>query len=659
MNRNVTAIAMLIAPFTIAVIVAIAAPVGQAHGLQAQSRGGTNEEISHHSANAAEAAELPPQDPARGLTYEGIQPGPVDGPCEGLFELRPEEGELQGCTHGPDPSPADVHVGEPRSIEQLAVALTDANPDQKPPAPPVPCIEDFNGQTGNRVQAIYAYASDLPGGNRYAQSAPLIGRMAAEVDQVFYESAKETGGRRHVRFVTDAKCQLMVDVVRLSPTGDDDFGNTIKELQGRGYTLSDRKYLVWMDANPSDSFSDYCGIGQEELDDRPGKDNVHNGSYGISRATGKPIEGMFARVDPGCWGGLVEAHELMHTLGGVQRSAPHASVGVNGNGAFGMHCTDEWDRMCYDDDLVDDGWNRSTIIGGDWDGTTFERRMTYECDFSHDERFDCGHDDYYHTSPPLGSYLATHWNTAKSSFLSSQYFDRDGPEVTAPIHELADPLGVSTLQYSLSWSARDASGIREFHLWQYKESLSTPGAWSSSLVIPSGAGLTGNWIQRSFTWPLLPGHGYKFAVRAVDWAGNSSGWVYGDYFWVDAYDETSAAITYSGSWTRVTANDYFGGGTRRTNAAGAQASFTFYGSFIAWVGTLAPNGGSADVYLDGTYVKTVVAQAAASTASYRRVLFSKRYQCPPGQCGSHTITIRAAGGADVDTDAFVVEENGS
>jgi hypothetical protein len=31
----------------------------------------------------------------------------------------------------------------------------------------------------------------------------------------------------------------------------------------------------------------------------------------------------------------------------------------------------------------------------------------------------------------------------------------------------------------------------------------------------------------------------------------------------------------------------------------------------------------------------------------------------PGQCGSHTIAIKAAGGGDVDVDAFVVEENGS
>ena len=33
----------------------------------------------------------------------------------------------------------------------------------------------------------------------------------------------------------------------------------------------------------------------------------------------------------------------------------------------------------------------------------------------HDERLDCNKNDYFHTSPQAGSYLATRWNTARSA----------------------------------------------------------------------------------------------------------------------------------------------------------------------------------------------------------------------------------------------------
>ena len=45
--------------------------------------------------------------------------------------------------------------------------------------------------------------------------------------------------------------------------------------------------------------------------------------------------------------------------------------------------------------------------------------LTYTCANSHERLLDCNHDDYFHTNPPAGSYLAGHWNTADSVFLSS------------------------------------------------------------------------------------------------------------------------------------------------------------------------------------------------------------------------------------------------
>ena len=116
-----------------------------------------------------------------------------------------------------------------------------------------------------------------------------------------------------------------------------------------------------------------------------------------------------ARTDRNCWGKLgpiggtnagvsVEAHELGHTFGAVQNTAPHSTF--TGQAGTGGHCHDEYDAMCYDDD-----------------GVATTKPLTYTCNVLHAPLLDCGHDDYFHTAPAAGTYLATRWNTAKSRFL--------------------------------------------------------------------------------------------------------------------------------------------------------------------------------------------------------------------------------------------------
>jgi hypothetical protein len=290
---------------------------------------------------------------------------------------------LVTCTHGADPLEGLTAHHHPHSADEPAHSdgdLLPVDPDGTGPHAGAPegihCFGD--GRDGNRVQAIYAVPSDRA--DRFDEVVDDIRRWAAETDSVFASSAARFGATRHVRFVTEGACRLVVDRVVLSPVADDNFRATVAELFARGYHRPDRRYLVWMDSDV------LCGIGQLHRDERA-TGNLNDGAGA----------GLVARVDTACWGLLegrgtsVEAHELVHTLGGVNLNAPHATP-------LG-HCTDDGDVMCYEDTPL--------------------TRLQDVCPPEGDALLDCNGDDYFHPHPAAGSYLATHWNVADSSFLAT------------------------------------------------------------------------------------------------------------------------------------------------------------------------------------------------------------------------------------------------
>jgi hypothetical protein len=311
---------------------------------------------------------------------------PGRGACGHLFEIALPSGGVV-CSHGADPPPKGVDPSQPfdpAKPRRAGLILPEPNPPGGGAAaaatgpPRARCYGD--GVSGNRVQAIYARPANRP--DRYAQVVDYIRLWAAEMDAVFQASADKTGSVRHVRFVTDSVCNIVVDNVVLTSRGDDSFGMTINELVAKGYTAYDRKYVVWMDSNV------LCGIAEYYADEDPSQDNLNNGIVGIP--------GMMARIDSGCWGyasegDSVEAHELMHSLGAVMPGAPHASPAG--------HCNDDADLMCYDD---------GTVLS-----------LLSICPPQFDSVFDCGDDDYFNPTPPAGSYLAGHWNSASNTFLSA------------------------------------------------------------------------------------------------------------------------------------------------------------------------------------------------------------------------------------------------
>ncbi len=344
-------------------------------------------------------AALPADAPEQGMVYEDLEPAGPDSLCAGAYELDEET-----CTHGPDAAPPGLRVRrgvapvtdkapEPVAPKREAAevppdaeivrdeggsALTAGKPALVPEAAPgdasfvmgnhgVACEGD--GRTGKRVQVAYLHEFGTP--SRYTDFLGSMRVWSAGIDAIYDASAAETGGSRHIRFVTTPSCRVDVAEVQVPEGALSSFRRTIGALQKLGYNRTDRKYLIFADS------SVYCGISTFVADKRPGAGNRNNGgpSYG--------------RVDSGCWSATMAAHQLTHSLGAILQGSPNSS------GAGG--CTDDADLLCGPDRT------NSTVRA--------------VCPKKHENRLDCGHDDYFSTNPKPRSYLAENWNVAQSEFL--------------------------------------------------------------------------------------------------------------------------------------------------------------------------------------------------------------------------------------------------
>jgi hypothetical protein len=274
------------------------------------------------------------------------------------------------------PAPAAASVGHqvqepvPAGSDGLAPpALPLAVAKAELAANPVRCEGD--GVAGKRLEVLYVREAGQP--NRLAEYTPTFRTWLAGADDAYNDSAAKTGGSRHLRFVTDTiagGCQIRVSGVQI-PDGTfvQGWQKIWAEVQLAGWNRVDRKYVMFDENKP------ICGGAAPDNDETPGP---------TSRWNSGPA---WVEIGPDCWGSNAAAHEIGHALGAVRDSAPHADGTA--------HCREEWDLMCY--------------------GSAVN---AFPCGEKDDDRLlDCGNDDYFHTNPAAGSYLATHWNVANNEFL--------------------------------------------------------------------------------------------------------------------------------------------------------------------------------------------------------------------------------------------------
>jgi hypothetical protein len=242
------------------------------------------------------------------------------------------------------------------------------------------------------------------------------------------------------------------------------------------------------------------------------------------------------------------------------------------------------------------------------------------------------------------------------------------PAVSAPVLTgVGDPLnplpgagGGSSGQIAvqLNWTATDPNEIREFHLERNAWGLGwTPLQGFSSVKDPTDPSTQRGSINTLLQAPGIP---YQFRVRAVDAAGNTSAWVYSGM--IGAYDDSSPKFGYAGDpdvgdpatpgWKTVF--DQFSlGGSVKVNSGG-HAGLSCKCRYIGWVGRVHPNGGTAQVWVDGLWAKAV-SQHHPTISYVRRVLFTAAFQ----QAGQHRVQILSTPGPPslqtTDIDAFVVD----
>jgi hypothetical protein len=103
------------------------------------------------------------------------------------------------------------------------------------------------------------------------------------------------------------------------------------------------------------------------------------------------------------------------------------------------------------------------------------------------------------------------------------------------------------------------------------------------------------------------------------------------------FEETDPSITYSSGWASDSQGGLSGGTAAFTNGAGAQATFTFTGTSVSWIGGRSFETGIAQVILDGSLVSTI--DTYSKTVEVQVPIFTATGLAN----GSHTLTIQATG----------------
>lgn len=384
--------------------------------------------------------------PAGMETMQGV--GLVCPRGDGFYEVFNAALEPLGTIHGTDPAPAGPASAADDPLTPAAGTS-------------VSCV---SGAAGTYfIQVIYARAFDDV--NQYAALAGPIRTLTGNATKLVDDAAIATGGTASLRVKCVSGVVEVLHVALPTAKASASFSTIVTDLRNAGYNDGKVKYWVYYD----DSGACTCGgTGHVYNDDSPGATNLNNGN-GVS----------FFAVNFGYIASTrIWMHELGHNLGAVQNSAPHSTLA--------LHCYDGRDTMCYNDG----GTNGSL----------------YSTGYCATEVFDCGKNDYFHRSPPAGSYLATKWNLGNAVI---RYIEFGVPTLTSlSCSPSSYEIGTST---TCSFMATDDGTVRYTVSW----------GDSTTTVIPSPSTFTTPGVTQSASKTYSMTGTKTITVSVVDNVGNA------------------------------------------------------------------------------------------------------------------------------------------
>lgn len=249
-----------------------------------------------------------------------------------------------------------------------------------------------------KFKFYYVRASDQP--NRFDEVANL---MQKSISTIHSYLLNVSNGSRTISIDLGTSCGPMyVDIGSLvlpgsvasyqDLTGEIDSKTAMDTLQPIADNIPGppRHFVFLLDGFEPTNY--IRGAGLVALDSSPGPGN-HNNDPGTSAFVATPAGAVDQPVNQHLPRALL--HEMTHTMGAVQGSAP--------NSTSAGHCTDGLDVMCYDD--------------GSPEAAAYNPNVCAPPALSIAYNFDCHNDDYFSANPPAGSYLATKWNVYNSIYL--------------------------------------------------------------------------------------------------------------------------------------------------------------------------------------------------------------------------------------------------